>query len=428
VQGLITRLLGASYVASFTLETIPVDPTGGLDVFELGWDSQNSRPLIRGSAGYAIASGLNWYLKYTVNASFAWGRDGSGNQLSSVPAAGSQFPRPATLRMVSAVTFRYAYNVCTYGYTMAFWNTQQFYEEIDRLALWGVNLPLAFQAQEATEDRVYRAAPFSMNSSEINAYLAGPAFLPWQRMGNMRAWGGPLSPNWHVQQKAMQVLLINRMRSFGMVPVLAGFAGHVPDALETHFPNSSFTHSSDWCGFDPKLYGADTLLEATDPLFQTLGSAMNAATLADFGDPTGLETPIFNADMYNEMEPNNADPAYLAQCNAAIYTAMTSANPKALYLMQAWLFHSDFWTYDRVKAFLSGVPIGKMILLDLNSEAGPVWNQYDSFFGHTCVSIEPLCPTNPPYPPRSHRSLLFPQMDLEQPDHLRRPSRHLRQP
>lgn len=94
--------------------------------------------------------------------------------------------------------------------------------------------------------------------------------------------------------------------------------------------------------------------------------------------------------MYNEMEPNNADPAYLAQCNAAIYTAMTSANPKALYLMQAWLFHSDFWTYDRVKAFLSGVPIGKMILLDLNSEAGPVWNQYDSFFGHTCVSIAPF--------------------------------------
>ena len=53
--------------------------------------------------------------------------------------------------------------------------------------------------------------------------------------------------------------------------------------------------------------------------------------------------------------------------------------------MQAWLFHDSFWTYDRVKAFLSGVPIGSMIILDLNSEDGPVWNQYDSFFGHSWI-------------------------------------------
>ena len=62
---------------------------------------------------------------------------------------------------------------------MPFWNFSQFEAELDRLALWGVNLPLAFQAQEATEDRVYRS--FGLNESEINAYISGPAFLPWQR-------------------------------------------------------------------------------------------------------------------------------------------------------------------------------------------------------------------------------------------------------
>jgi alpha-N-acetylglucosaminidase len=273
--------------------------------------------------------------------------------------------------MESAVRWRYAYNVCTYGYTMPWWNWAQFEAEIDRLALWGVNLPLAFQAQEATEDRVYRS--FGLNETEINDYLSGPAFLPWQRMGNMQRWGGPLTADWHVQQKALQVKIVTRMRELGMTPVLAGFAGHVPAALETHFPASNFTHSSDWCGFQPE-YGSDTLLEPTDDLFQTLGAAMNKATLADYGDPTGLETPVFNADMYNEMEPNNSDPAYLAACNAAVLSAMTSANANSVYLMQAWLFHADFWTYDRVKAFLSGVPVGSMIILDLNSEDGPVWN------------------------------------------------------
>ena len=64
---------------------------------------------------------------------------------------------------------------------------------------------------------------------------------------------------------------------------------------------------------------------------------------------------------------------------------MTAANPNSVYMMQAWLFHESFWTYDRVKAFLSSVPIGSMIILDLNSEDGPVWNLYDSFFGHSWV-------------------------------------------
>jgi alpha-N-acetylglucosaminidase len=44
--------------------------------------------------------------------------------------------------MVSNVSFRYAFNVVTFSYTMAWWNASQWEEELDRLALWGVNLPL----------------------------------------------------------------------------------------------------------------------------------------------------------------------------------------------------------------------------------------------------------------------------------------------
>lgn len=74
--------------------------------------------------------------------------------------------------------------------------------EIDRLALWGVNLPLAFQGQEYTWNRFYRANISSedscrdtreynhaihcgrfnsgpLNGTEIGAFFSGPAFLPW---------------------------------------------------------------------------------------------------------------------------------------------------------------------------------------------------------------------------------------------------------
>ena len=46
-------------------------------------------------------------------------------------------------------------NVCTFGYTYAFWKWPEWEKHIDWMALNGINLPLAFVAQEAIWERVY---------------------------------------------------------------------------------------------------------------------------------------------------------------------------------------------------------------------------------------------------------------------------------
>ena len=51
--------------------------------------------------------------------------------------------------------FRYMANVCTFGYTYAFWGWSQWERHIDWMALNGINLPLAFTAQEAIWKRVW---------------------------------------------------------------------------------------------------------------------------------------------------------------------------------------------------------------------------------------------------------------------------------
>lgn len=145
VQGLITRRLGAAYVPSFQLQVIPAAPNGE-DVFQLDFNQATKQVIVRGSAGYAMAAGLNWYLKYTANVSFSWGRNDSGNQVK-LPEPGTLTPPANPGQTIAPVKYRYSYNVCTYGYSMPWWNFTQFEEEIDRLALWGVNLPLAFQGQ-----------------------------------------------------------------------------------------------------------------------------------------------------------------------------------------------------------------------------------------------------------------------------------------
>lgn len=52
--------------------------------------------------------------------------------------------------------------------------------------MWGVNLPLGFfmGAQEAVLRDFYIGQ--GLTPAEVDAFISGPAFLPWQRMGNMQ--------------------------------------------------------------------------------------------------------------------------------------------------------------------------------------------------------------------------------------------------
>lgn len=62
-------------------------------------------------------------------------------------------------------------------------------------------------------------------------------------------------------------------------------------------------------------------------------------------------------------------------------------DPKAVWLMQAWLFVNDpaFWKPRQVEALLSGVPLGRMIVLDLFAESVPVYSFTQSFYGQPFI-------------------------------------------
>ena len=109
---------------------------------------------------------------------------------------------------------------------------------VDGMALNGINMPLATTGQEAVQRRVY--LQLGLSEKEVDSHFTGPAFLPWGRMGNIKSWGGPLSPSWHQRSLALQHLILGQMRSLGMTPVLPGFAGHALDALLRIFPNVSY--------------------------------------------------------------------------------------------------------------------------------------------------------------------------------------------
>ena len=198
------------------------------------------------------------------------------------------------------------------------------------MAMNGLNFILSFTGQEYVWQKFYTS--IGLTDDEIKAFFSGPAFLAWQRMGNIQGWGGPLDDGWIKKQADLQKQIVNQIRQFGMINILPGFAGHIPAALKRVFPNATVTRSAEWGGFGSN-FSKDFFLQPEDPLFITLGQKYYEILISEFGTDH-----YYNADAFNEMDPTSNDITFLANTNAKIFEAMASADEQAVYLMQGWLF------------------------------------------------------------------------------------------
>ena len=357
-QGLIQRTL-PTHANQFVLETIPLEK--GKDVFEI--EGENGKVVLRGSSGVAISSALNWYLKYECFAHISW----CGDQLN-LPKV---LPQPKSLtRKVTPYTYRYAFNYCTYGYTMAFWDWARWEKELDFMALNGINFPLAATGAEVVVRNVYKQ--LGVSDQEIGKFISGPAYLGWFLMGNLDGWGGPLPDGWYKKQEILQKKILSRARALGMKPVLPTFAGHVPASLVKKFPKAKIQRMKSWSGF-PGTY----VLDANDPLFKKIGSMTLKETIKLYGTDH-----YYSADTFNELHPPSLKSDYLKGMTQAVYESMHAVDPKAVWVMQGWLFNDrGLWTQPRINALLSGCPDDKMIILDLFATAKHHWTHTEAFGG-----------------------------------------------
>ncbi|XP_035260693.1 alpha-N-acetylglucosaminidase [Anguilla anguilla] len=370
VADLLKRLIG-NRAREFKVLVDRTLANGSVDVCELR-SASNNRIAATGSTGVALATGIYNYLKYFCNCHVSW----SGSQLN-IPQ-----PLPAVtgvLRISTQHRFRYYQNVCTQSYSTVWWDWPRWEQEIDWMALNGINLPLAFNGQEALWQEVYLS--LGLNQTDLDDFFTGPAFLAWNRMGNLFQWGGPLPQSWHTKQLYLQYKILGRMRALGMMPVLPAFSGNVPQAITRLFPQANVTKLNPWSHFNCS-YSCAYVLDPRDPLFQRIGGLFMSELVKLFGTDH-----IYNTDTFNEMTPASPDPAYLSAVSSSVYSAMTSVDPQAIWLMQGWLFVHDvvFWKPAQIKALLHGVPIGRMIVLDLFAETAPAFSSTQSFYGQPFI-------------------------------------------
>lgn len=356
-RALLLRLL-PRHGDRFEFEVVP--PDEGRDVFEI--ESRDGRILIRGNTAVSMAVGLNHYLNHFCHCHVSL----HGRQLN-VP---DPLPEvPSKIRRVSWARHRYFLNYCCFGYSLPWWNWDQWEELIDWMALRGVTMPLAVTGQEAIWEAVCRR--LGMTESKIADFLAGPPYLPFQWMGCLDGWGGPLPSDWIPRHEELQRKILARQRELGMTPVLQGFTGHVPAAVLAKFPDAK-THQINWVEWETHL------LDPLDPLFPKIARMFMEEQAKRFGTDH-----LYAADTFIEMRPPSGDLEYLARLSRAIYHGMVDHDPKAVWVLQGWafMFHSRFWTQDRIRAFLDAAADDRMVVLDLFCEQRPMWNKTEAFCG-----------------------------------------------
>lgn len=76
------------------------------------------------------------------------------------------------MRQKSPVQFRYYMNVCTNSYSMVWWDWKRWEQEIDWMAMNGINLPLSFTGSEYIVRELFLS--FGVTRDEIGRFLSGP--------------------------------------------------------------------------------------------------------------------------------------------------------------------------------------------------------------------------------------------------------------
>lgn len=364
----LTKRIVPAYSEDFQFKKIKKQ--GTKDFFSV--ESVNNKIVISGNNANSMAMGLNYYLKYHCLTTVSWYADIAVEMPDKLPMVEEKIESEAR------VDRRFFLNYCTYGYTMPWWQWNDWERFIDWMALNGVNMPLAITGQETVWYKVW--TKLGMTDKEVRSYFVGPPYLPWHRMANIDGWNGPLPMEWLEHQADLQKKILARERELNMKPVLPAFAGHVPAELKRIHPDADIQHLGKWAGFADEY--RCNFLNPNDPLFAKIQKLFLDEQKNLFGTDH-----IYGLDPFNEVDPPSWEPEYLSKVASDMHKTLTAADPKAEWMQMTWMFYhdKDKWTASRIKALLTGVPKDKMYLLDYHCENIELWKTTEKFHGQPYI-------------------------------------------
>lgn len=349
----LNRIGGAGAAARFETVVDAGLSTGGKDVFVV--TTKNGKPCIKGNNRLAVTTGINWYLNHTAHINLAWNRLTANLVSATLPLPGGEE------RHVCSVDYRYYLNYCTFSYSMSTWTWERWQQEIDWMALHGINMPLQIVGLDVVWKKLL-TKHLGYSAADADKFIAGPCFQAWWGMNNLEGWGGPNPDWWYARQEQLCRNILRRERELDMQPVLPGYSGMVPSDIGAH--GYAANSQGNWCGFrrpyilDPNSKG---FAEISKKYYEVLGEVMGTSA-------------YYSMDPFHEGA--NTSGIDVPAAYGQIAAAMSGANPDAKWVIQFWQ-----WSGAQYNV-LDKVAKGKLIVLDLFSDAHTHFQDYK---GHDAV-------------------------------------------
>ena len=324
--------------------------TGG-DKQQFTISCDGSTITVYGSDNIAIATGINWYLQHYAGIDISWSSP-TGTLPTTLPTCSAE-------THTASVDWRYYLNFCTYSYSMSFWGWERWQQELDWMALHGVNMPLAITGMECVWKEVLMNS-YGYTLEEVNTFVSGSAYYGWFFMNNLTAWGGPQPESWYIQQQALGRKIFQRMKDFGMSPVIPGYVGMIPkdfmkqaDASKIgSWKASDIVNGGTWCSFTRPYFVNNTAR------LKEFGANYYAAFETLFGDV--CSTHLYAIDPFHEGGvPSGVTNASASV--AAMWQALQTYDPNAVWVAQ-------HWQENPTTIVTHSLPRGKLIILDLHGD------------------------------------------------------------
>lgn len=327
-----------------------IDSENGHDVFEIY--GEKNKIILKGSSPVAVASALNWYLKYYCHC--------------QISQAGINLTLPSKLpvltkkiHIVSPYKYRYFLNYCTFNYTMSFWDWGRWQRELDWMALQGINLVLAVNGMEEVWQNTLKKLNF--DDKEIADFICGPGYQAWWLMGNLQGWGGPVSERWIKNRTALQKNILSYLREMRMEPVFQGFYGMVPTTLKSNYPKADIRSTGLWC-----QYIRPDFIMPTDTFFDFFAQIYYHELQKLYG-----KAKFYGGDPFHEGSIPQVD---LKSCAANIERSMQKASQGSTWVLQGWIDNPS-------PKLLAGVNKQRTLVIDLFNETNPGWKVSHGFSG-----------------------------------------------
>jgi len=318
--------------------------------------------LIKGNTVSALTTGLNWYLNHYARINLSWNRLTTNMSRMTLPKV------TATEHHYSNGEYRYYLNYCTFGYSMATWSWQRWEQEIDWMALHGINMPLQIVGLESVW-RSFLMKDCGYSEAQAEAFVPGPAYTAWWGMNNLQGWGGDgkdqskgVTDNaWYERQSRLARQITNRERELGMEPVLPGYSGMVPTDF-TERTGHAAEVTNRWCGFSRPY-----IQDPTDKAFAECAAKYYARL-----------QKVMGTSKYYSMDPFHEGGTISSGAYAEGYSAIYKAMNDNVGTGTKWVIQQWQWG-NHQRNSLTAVPAGRLIVLDLFSDGKPGFSNFNGY-------------------------------------------------